>query len=119
SLFVRRSPLDRAVLAYPRPRQLDLSSPAARAAVVRGLNRTVKDTYGLDVERFLREVAQACQVAWTEADGAALADRALMTWDQVREMRRAGMGIGSHTQTHRVLNTLVAGDLEEELRGSR
>ena len=29
SLFVRRSPLDRAVLAYPRPRQLDLSSPAA------------------------------------------------------------------------------------------
>jgi peptidoglycan/xylan/chitin deacetylase (PgdA/CDA1 family) len=119
SLFVRRSPLERAVLEYPRRRELNLSSPASRAAVIRGLNRTVKDIYGLDVDRFVREVAQACQVPWTQADAAALADPLLMTWDQVREMRRAGMGIGSHTHTHRVLNTLAASDLDQELRGSR
>ncbi len=117
SLFVRRSPLDHAVLEYPTHKRLDLSSPASRAAVIRALNRTVKDTYGLDVDRFVREVAGACHAPWTE--GSDLADRALMTWDQVREMRRAGMGIGSHTHTHRVLNTLVAGDLDRELRGSR
>ena len=119
SLFVRRSGLDRATLEYPTRKQLDLSSPAARTAVIRALNRTVKDIYGLDVDRFLREVAAACQVPWSEADATALADRALMTWDQVREMRRAGMGIGSHTHTHRVLNTLTAADLDQELRGSR
>lgn len=119
SLFVRRSNLTRAVLEYPTRKELDLSSPAARAAVVRALNRTVKDIYGLDVERFLIEVARACQVPWTDAEATALADPALMTWDQVREMRRAGMGIGSHTHSHRVLNTLQAADLQHELRGSR
>jgi peptidoglycan/xylan/chitin deacetylase (PgdA/CDA1 family) len=119
SLFVRRSTLERAVLDYPTRKELNLSSPRSRSAVIRALNRTVKDTYGLDVDRFVREVAQACQVPWTEADATALADPLLMTWDQVREMRRAGMGIGSHTHTHRVLNTLTAGDLDQELRGSR
>jgi len=119
SLFVRRSPLERAVLEYPRHRELDLSSPTARAAVVRALNRTVKDTYGLDVDRFVRQVAEACQVPWTDAEATEIADRVLMTWNQVRQMRGAGMGIGSHTHTHRVLNTLAAGDLDQELRGSR
>jgi peptidoglycan/xylan/chitin deacetylase (PgdA/CDA1 family) len=42
-----------------------------------------------------------------------------MTWDHVRDLRQAGMDIGSHTRTHRVLQTLAPRRLAEELRGSR
>ena len=41
------------------------------------------------------------------------------TWDQLREMRKAGMEIGSHTRTHPFLSELDAAGLERELRGAR
>jgi peptidoglycan/xylan/chitin deacetylase (PgdA/CDA1 family) len=46
-------------------------------------------------------------------------DKELMTWQQINEMARSGMTIGSHTHTHRVLKTLPATDQEDELRISK
>lgn len=46
--------------------------------------------------------------------------RALMSWDQLREMRDAGMTIGSHTRTHPFLTRVPSGaKTEGELTGSR
>jgi peptidoglycan/xylan/chitin deacetylase (PgdA/CDA1 family) len=45
--------------------------------------------------------------------------RPLMTWDELRELRRHGWEIGSHTLTHPDLTALDDGELEHELRGSR
>ena len=42
-----------------------------------------------------------------------------MTWDQVRALRKAGMGIGSHTRRHRVLATVPDQELSDELLESR
>jgi peptidoglycan/xylan/chitin deacetylase (PgdA/CDA1 family) len=42
-----------------------------------------------------------------------------VTWEQLREMRAAGMEIGSHTRTHPFLSELDAGELERELAGAR
>jgi peptidoglycan/xylan/chitin deacetylase (PgdA/CDA1 family) len=42
-----------------------------------------------------------------------------MTWDQVRALERAGMGIESHTRHHHVLDTLDDDGLREELVHSR
>jgi peptidoglycan/xylan/chitin deacetylase (PgdA/CDA1 family) len=42
-----------------------------------------------------------------------------MTWDHVRELRRAGMDVQSHTRNHRVLQTLTQSELRDELDGSR
>jgi peptidoglycan/xylan/chitin deacetylase (PgdA/CDA1 family) len=42
-----------------------------------------------------------------------------VTWDQLREMRAAGMSIQSHTRTHPFLSELDAAELRDELLGSR
>ena len=56
---------------------------------------------------------------WNEGIDRELAESVLMTWDHVRELRRAGMDVQSHTRTHRVLQTLDAAQLRYELRGSK
>jgi len=119
SLHVRQSQRTSIRLEYPAVEELDLSKPSARTRAVNRLNRIVKDCFGLDIDRFLDGVAQACGVPWTPDDDRVNGDRALMTWDQVRALRAAGMGIGSHTRSHRILHTLPPAQLAEELIESR
>jgi peptidoglycan/xylan/chitin deacetylase (PgdA/CDA1 family) len=118
-LLVSRSTRDTVELEYPARERLDLSNAAGRMASVRRLNRIVKDHYDLDLDRFIDGVAAACGVERGETEARALADRALMTWDQIKEMRKLGMGIGSHTRSHRVLQTLPPEAVASELRDSR
>ncbi len=42
-----------------------------------------------------------------------------LSWEQVREMDRHGIGIGSHSCTHRILTQLGPDEAHEELRRSR
>ena len=49
---------------------------------------------------------------------ALLSDR-MLTWEQVREMQRAGISFGSHTMTHPVVSRLSPELLETELQESR
>jgi peptidoglycan/xylan/chitin deacetylase (PgdA/CDA1 family) len=42
-----------------------------------------------------------------------------VTWDQLREMKDAGMSIQSHTHTHPFLSELKAASLSDELRKSK
>lgn len=42
-----------------------------------------------------------------------------VSWDQLREMKAAGMSIQSHTHTHPFLSELDAGSVAEELRVSK
>lgn len=64
----------------------------------------------------VEEVSRACEV---ELPDRAICSRELLTWDQIREMRAAGMSIGSHTHTHRVLATLDLETQRQELRRSK
>jgi peptidoglycan/xylan/chitin deacetylase (PgdA/CDA1 family) len=102
-------------LTYPRPMRIDASDPAAR----RSLNATIKNTRGLDLERFLGELRAALAVPWDPELEAGLASPLIMTWDDIRALAAAGMDIESHTRTHRVLETLDADQLRAELVGSR
>jgi peptidoglycan/xylan/chitin deacetylase (PgdA/CDA1 family) len=54
--------------------------------------------------------------AWREGS---LANTALMSWDNVREMAASGIQFGSHTVTHPHLNKLEARDIELEVQDSR
>ncbi len=112
---VARARARRLELTYPAPLTLDLDAPGAAEV----LNRVVKKTSGLDVERFLLHVAAAAGVEWDGGLERRLADELIMTWDQVRGLRDAGMDVESHTRSHRVLQTLAPGELVDELAGSR
>lgn len=104
-----------ATLVYPRPMAIDASDPRAR----RLLDDTIKNTRGLDIERFLRELRAALGVPWSPEVEAQLAAQLTMTWDDVRALAAAGMDIESHTCTHRVLETLDDTELRDELVNSR
>lgn len=56
---------------------------------------------------------------WSEEEEKRLTDEGLITWDQAREMRSAGMDIQSRTATHRILQTVSDDDLDRELALSK
>jgi len=94
---------------------LDLGIPTAE----RRLQTIVKGVPGLDVERFLLSLNAAADAPWSAAVEADLVKRHVMTWDHVRGLRQAGMHVGSHTRTHRVLQTVPVSELASELTGAR
>lgn len=115
--LVKRARAPRLALEYPARRALELG-PDRRAAI-RRLGRLVKDTPGLDLERLLADLARAAEVEWTPAVERRLADQLIMTWDQIRALRDAGMDVESHSRWHRVLATLGPEALAEDLAGAR
>jgi len=111
----RRRGITRIQVTYPQARGFDVRDPA----VFGHLNKTIKNTRGMDLERFLDELTVACGVEWSRELERQLADDLLMTWDQIRALAAAGMDIESHCRRHRVLQTLEPSDLADELLGSR
>jgi peptidoglycan/xylan/chitin deacetylase (PgdA/CDA1 family) len=114
---LRRTTRELLELDHPRPLRLVLSGGTDEAH--RTLTTLVKRTKGLDIERFLDGLETAAGVALGRDEERRVADRDLLDWDGVRALERAGMGIGSHTHSHRVLQTLHEPELELELAGSR
>ncbi len=112
-----RSPRARIEISYPHRIVFDIA--ANRGAAIRAAQRVVKDTAALDLPRYLDGVAEASGTSFGEALEHELADRLIMSWDQVRALRAAGMDVQSHTRTHRVLQTLSPQQLRDELAGSR
>jgi peptidoglycan/xylan/chitin deacetylase (PgdA/CDA1 family) len=105
----------RATLTYPETIEIDARDPATR----RRLDDLIKDTWQLDVERFLDGLCRALEVEWSPEIEARHADQLIMTWDQARALASAGMAVESHTRHHRVLETLDDDTLRDELAGSR
>jgi peptidoglycan/xylan/chitin deacetylase (PgdA/CDA1 family) len=117
--LVGRSQRTEVLLDYPVENSVDLGSPALRRDAVARFTRILKDHHGLSVSRFLDELARALDVAWSPTIERALAEKLIMTWDQVRALKAAGMDVQSHTRTHRPLHTVPNSELDSELSGSR
>jgi peptidoglycan/xylan/chitin deacetylase (PgdA/CDA1 family) len=105
----------KATLTYPRHVEVDRKNPHAQ----NDLTSLIKDTPGLDVEKFVDGLCDAFGVEWNRDIEARYADDVVMTWDQLRALSRAGMDVESHTRRHRVLQTLDDDALRDELLGSR
>jgi peptidoglycan/xylan/chitin deacetylase (PgdA/CDA1 family) len=119
AFIIKSSARDGIELDYPEPMALPLASAKDRRAAIGRVQRLIKDLRGLDLEHLLRRLEDAAGVTLGSEEERRLADETLMTWQQVLELRRAGMDVQSHTRTHRVMQTLDMSELEEELRGSR
>jgi peptidoglycan/xylan/chitin deacetylase (PgdA/CDA1 family) len=118
-ITIQRSRARRLALSYPLVETLPLSTRAEKAAAVDRCNRIIKAYEHLDLARFLDGVAAAAGVPWDREEERRIADGALMTWEHVKAMRAAGMGIGSHSHSHRVLQTLSPEVLRADLTDSR
>jgi peptidoglycan/xylan/chitin deacetylase (PgdA/CDA1 family) len=99
-------------LSFLDGRAVDVSTEDARERAVRELTGFVK-----------RCDASRARAAFDEVLAVARADgrpdrRVMMTWDEIRALRRAGMTLGAHTVSHWNLPSLSDEDLEAEVRGS-
>ena len=91
---------------------VDVSTAAGRATAVNRLTKTFK-AHPIPVREELR--AQLRRLA----EDAPPTARVMLTWDAVREMRRLGMTIGSHTMTHPNLPNAGPADARAELIAAR
>lgn len=114
--LVKHAKTSSLALTYPLAQVVSL---ADRQEARRVLNGLVKNEAGLDLARFLDDLARAAGIDWTAALERELTDSLIMTWDEIRALRDAGMDVESHTRHHRVLQTLDADGLRDELTGSR
>jgi peptidoglycan/xylan/chitin deacetylase (PgdA/CDA1 family) len=77
------------------------------------------DFYTHAVPAMTRYGFQATMYLPTSFVGAKFAGTSCMSWDQVRELERAGMMFGSHTVTHPQLRSVNAEQLRSELYDSK
>jgi peptidoglycan/xylan/chitin deacetylase (PgdA/CDA1 family) len=91
-------------------------SLADRGEAIRGVLARMKQREVEPAAYSLERLSEACQVP---IPSVAVQGRELMTWEQIREVSRNGVAIGSHTHTHPVLAKLGRDDQREELRLSK
>lgn len=95
-----------------RPVRLDSSDLEGS---IRRTLRVVKDTPNVPVDVKVRAIIEQVRCIPIGDTGQQL----FLDWDQAREMREAGMWIGSHSATHQVLSHLDSVGQERELRLSK
>lgn len=117
SYLLNRAVNDRIELRYPSNIVLERKLLADRGKRI--VLELMKNKPGIDVERFLGELADASGVSWNDDLERQFADELVMTWDQITKLRAAGMEVHSHTRTHRVLQMVPLGELGAELAGAR
>ncbi|WP_053333350.1 polysaccharide deacetylase family protein [Haliangium ochraceum] len=114
--LIKNSPRETLVLKYPQHKEIPLGDHAEAA---KQLIAIVKSERGLNLGRFMEAIIEGTGITWSDEVEAGLADKLIMSWDDIRRMHEAGMDIQSHTRSHRVLQTLPMKDLVEELVGAR
>jgi len=84
-----------------------------REDAIRAVLRNYKRSDNRDQERFLAELREQTACALPQVE------RRFLNWDEAREMQAAGMTIGSHTMTHRILSQLSPDEQRWELSQSK
>jgi peptidoglycan/xylan/chitin deacetylase (PgdA/CDA1 family) len=87
-----------------------------RSSVIQGFIRKMTLQDAETTQDLVPALSDLCRVDTPSRD---TQDKELMTWEQICEMARSGMTIGSHTHTHPVLRTLPAKEQQSELGISR
>jgi peptidoglycan/xylan/chitin deacetylase (PgdA/CDA1 family) len=91
-------------------------SLADRGEAIRQLIGMLKQRSAEAPAYSMESLSEACDVPLPPVG---VQGRELMTWEQIREVSRGGIAIGSHTHTHPVLSKLGLEGQREELRVSK
>lgn len=118
-LLLDKARADRFVLRYPEPIEIDLTAEPGRATATTALLRVVKSWPGLDVDRFLAELARDCGAPSDVDEERRIGEALVMGWEHVRALRQAGMDVQSHGRSHRVLTTLPEDEAQADLAAAR
>lgn len=111
--MVRRAQRDQITLRYPVERTFDLA--ANRELSVGQILLLYYQAGEQDSPRLLEELSEACGVE----PPAEAEERLYLNQTEATEMVRAGMSLGSHTYSHRMLSTLSEDEQFRELRDSK
>jgi len=114
SYIVKQSRKQFIRLSYPEPMAFDLGAHGVRWTIDQIL-RLYKQPTMKDHERFCAQLETACGASRPQGK----IERCFMSWEEAREMQRAGMAFGSHTHKHQILTTLALEQQREEFRLSR
>jgi peptidoglycan/xylan/chitin deacetylase (PgdA/CDA1 family) len=115
AFVLKATSVDRLRLDEPAFLELDLRQ-IEREHAIRQVLRLYKTGGSFDEEAFFVELEERAEVA---VDAPALGRELFMGWDHVRQLRAAGMGIGSHTHSHRILGYLSNDEQHDELATSK
>jgi len=110
---VRHAARDVVHLGPPYDLDLDLRA-GGRLAATRQALRLFKSPRVTDPEAFVAALVEACEVGPPDTS-----ERLFLSWDEAAEMARAGMDLGSHSHSHRILSRLPLAEQVDELVTSR
>lgn len=116
SLTMHRCTRDRVELSYPRPLELHPRTDPVGAA--RRVCKMIKATPGIDLTPLWDDLERATGVTISASEERAIADRTIMSWDEIRALDAAGMEVQSHAHSHLVLNTLSPEGARRDLERS-
>jgi len=86
--------------------------PEQKQDAIKYFQQRMKQEQYEQTKYLLSELSETCDVALPDI---ALQDREILTWEEIREMTRHQVAIGSHTHTHRVLTTISQSSQKEEM----
>ncbi|RXH54596.1 polysaccharide deacetylase family protein [Granulicella sibirica] len=98
-------------LTFPFPETIQLGED--RETSIRTVLRRFKLPENHDYDGFLSELREQTQASVPHPP------RRFLSWDEAREMKAAGMEIGSHTRSHRLLSQLTPQEQFQELSESK
>lgn len=93
---------------------IDVSSEESRERAAHWITGLVKSRRKAEADELLHEVFEECGVPVGR-----IGRRIMMSWDEIREMRDAGMTIGAHTVNHYNLTCLDDSDVTAEVEISK
>lgn len=94
--------------------ELDLRTPAARRTSLRALKLALSALPRAEREQILHELMHEAGIPDDD-----FLRGAMLRWQEVKELRDAGMEIGAHTRSHPSLPYIPALEAEDEVKGSK
>jgi peptidoglycan/xylan/chitin deacetylase (PgdA/CDA1 family) len=112
---LKKTTRTRITLDLAVPLSIDLET-MSRSAAIQKVLKYYKEVTDKNFQEFFKRLEDGAEVSLAPES---LAHELFMRWEDVSRLATAGMGIGSHTHTHRILGHLSEAEQHQELALSK